>query len=226
MLIRYRATERRFNLFSHREIVKNRHVAFVELHNVFGFWCDQCDIVTHLFIDILVVDVDAGERRVEQISEESNGTARFLVDQCCFFQSISLLYVGNGAFPAAFEDAQFLVKLSYATSFRYSADDDAKSLRFDAMDKLFETRALCIAFDFGGYTHLVGEGDEHQIAASKGNLTRETRTFGRDGFFDDLNKHFLPYGYGVLYLPIFFGVGLARHFIQGKGFTFSPLDQT
>ena len=226
VLIRYRATERRFNLFSHREIVKNRHVAFVELHNVFSFWCNESDIVTHLFIDILVVDVDTGERRIEQISKESNSAARFLVNQCCFFQSISLLYVSNGAFPATFEDAQLLVKLCNATSFRYRADDDAETFRFDAMDELFETRALSVAFDFGGHTHLVGEGNEHQIAACKGDFTRETWTFGRDGFFDNLNKYFLPYGYRVLDLPIFFGVGLARYFIQGKGLTFPSLDQT
>ena len=219
------ATEGGLDLAGDREIVENGDIALVELDDVFRFGGNECDVVAHFFVDFPVVDVDAFKRGIEEVAKQSHGAAGLFVNERRLVGGVAVLNLGHGSIPTREEDAQFLVELCHSPSFGYGANDDAETFGLDAVHELLETCSLGIAFDFSGDADLVGEGDEDEITTRKGDFAGDARSLGGNGFLDDLHQHFLADLDGVLNVAVFFGVGLARYFMKGKGFAFPVLEQ-
>ena len=170
VLVGHGATERRLDLPGDGEIVENGYVSLVELDDVFRLGCDECNVVAHFFVDLLVVDVNAFKRGVEEVAKQSYRAAGFFVNKRGFIGRITVLYIRQGRFPTRKEDAQLLIEFGNTTSFGDGANDDTESFGLDAVHELLETCSLGIAFDFSGDADLVGEGDEDEITTRKGDF--------------------------------------------------------
>ena len=225
VLVGHGATERRLNLPGDGEIVENGYVSLVELDDVFRLGRDECNVVAHFFVDLLVVDMNTFKRGVEEVAKQSYRAAGFFVNKRGFVGRIAVLYIRQGRFPTRKEDAQLLIEFCNTTSFGDGANDDTESFGLDAVHELLEARTLGIALDFGRNADLIGEGNEYEVTTGEGNFAGDARSFGRNGFFDDLHQHFLTDVDGVLNMTVFFGIGLARNFVEGKRFAFPVFDQ-
>ena len=80
--------ERRLDLPGDGEIVENGYVSLVELDDVFRLGCDECNVVAHFFVDLLVVDVNAFKRGVEEVAKQSYRAAGFFVNKRGFIGRI------------------------------------------------------------------------------------------------------------------------------------------
>jgi len=60
--------EARLNLFCDVEVVKDRYLAGIHLHDVCFFRCNKSYIVLYIFVNFLIVDVDVLERWIEEVA--------------------------------------------------------------------------------------------------------------------------------------------------------------
>ena len=77
----YRLSERRFNLLGDAELVKYRHVVAVQFHDITAVGGDKVHVVMDLLIYIGIIDLNALELGTEDVSDLTDGTAFFLIDE-------------------------------------------------------------------------------------------------------------------------------------------------
>ncbi|EJW95757.1 hypothetical protein EVA_16134 [gut metagenome] len=207
MLIGYRSAKTCFDLFGNRKIVKDRHIAIVKFDNLFSFRSDQSHITFHFIVNIFIVYIDIFIGRIEEVAEECHCTAGFFKAQERKLWLFSLSVpdnFGDHIFPSFEQDFEFAIQFSHPLPFSNSTDDYAEVARLDAVYELFESGSFSSALDFGRNRDFVTEGDENQVSSGKGNLASQARTFGVDGFLDNLHQDLLSLFKYILYAAVLF----------------------
>ena len=126
----------------------------------------------------------------------------------------------DGFFPSAEQDAQFGIEFRGAFVFSHRADDYAKAFRLDALYQLFESGAFGRRLDFCGDRDFVAEGHQHEKSSGEGEFGRESRSFGVDGFLDDLYEQLLSHLERVLDAAFPVEVGQSEHLFE-RGVAFA-----
>ena len=186
------------------------HLVVVDYVDLVGG--DGVDVLAHLVVDVLVVDVYVGEVVGEDVAQERGGGAE-LGDE--FLGAGDVLEALGEVFPLGHELAQVGIEFGNAFAFGNGAHDDSEVFGLDALDQAAETVAFFAAFDFLRDGDAVDEGGQHQVAACKGDVAREFGAFGGDGFLGDLGKH---------QLAEFQNVGQVAVFLE-DGFDFEVLER-
>ena len=164
--------------------------------------------------------MDAFKRGIEEVAKQSHGAAGLFVNERRLVGGVAVLNLGHGSIPTREEDAQFLIEFGNTTSFGDGANDDTESFGLDAVHELLEARTLGIALDFGRNADLIGEGNEYEVTTGEGYFAGDARSFGRNGFFDDLHQHFLTDVDGVLNMTVFSVLGWRGTLLRGRGLRF------
>ena len=149
--------------------------------------------------------MDAFEGRIEQVAQQSYGTACLFVNQCRKLGRF--LYLDNGVFPMFQQYFKLAVQFGHPLALGHGAYDDAEVLGLDAHEQLLEAGALGAGFDFLRYRHLVVERYQYEVASGKRQFGRQSRALGRDGLFDYLHHYFLSYLECVGHRSVLFKVG-------------------
>ena len=73
--------ERGFDLLCDAEVIENRELAGVALHDARTLGGNECYIIFYFVENGFVVHIDVFVRRVEQVAQHGYGTACFLINQ-------------------------------------------------------------------------------------------------------------------------------------------------
>ena len=98
------------------------------------------------------------------------------------------LRLGAGVLPAFQQRLELVVELGNPLAFGRGAHDYAEIFWLDRGDELAQAHLLLGGLDFLRDGDLVAKGDEDHEAAGEVDLGGESRTFRRDGFFDNLHQ--------------------------------------
>ena len=216
MLVVDGLAEARLDLLGDVEIVKDRYLTGVELHDGRLFRGDKCHVVFHFLEHLLVVHIDVLVGRIEEVAQHGNDAASFLVDE--LWPLCAFLHLGNGVLPTLEEDFQFGVELGHPFSLSHSSYDNSAIAGLDALDELLESGALFAAFDFRRDRNLVPEWNQYQITACKRQFACQSWPFGRNGFFYDLHQHLLVFRQCGGDAAVFWQVGQVCCFLEGIEF--------
>ena len=205
MLETDRSAESRFHLSGDVEMVEDRLFVLVILHDLRTLGCDELQIMAHIVIDGLVIDLNRREIGAKHVSDDTECTSHLFADEA---DGLFLLQCLDRLLPPLYEQSQFVVKFSSAFVFRHGTDDDSEAVGFDRHHELSEPLPFRLAFDFLAYHDRIGEGDEDDIASRDGYLGGESGTFGVDGFFGNLHQNRVAYFEHLRYLSFFAYFGL------------------
>ena len=134
----------------------------VEMDDLFLLGRDQSDIFPGFLVDPLVVDVNVGERVVEQVAEDRGGLAVFGEQQ---LGGLVAGYLLPGALPLFDEGFEFRDEHRGFLAFGCCPDDGSVILGKNAPHEGLEASPLFLGGDFLGYAHLLGEGEEYNVAS-------------------------------------------------------------
>ena len=162
LLHRYHLAEGALDLAGHFEMVEDRLPAFVELDDLLLFGRDQGDVLARLLEHLRVVDVDVGERVVEQIAQHGGGLGVLGEEE---FHPLGCGHFLPGALPFLDQQAQLGHQDGGRLAFRGGPDDGAVVLGEDAPDKGLKPLFLLLGGDFLGNAHLLGEGEQYNVAS-------------------------------------------------------------
>ena len=210
MLVVYYFSETGLYLLCDIEIVKDRHIACVQLDDVCLFGGNQCNILFDLCKNVRIVYVDVFVRRIKQVAQQCYHSACLLVNE--LRACLGLLYFYNGILPTLQQDFQFGVELGNPFAFCNRADNHSKVFRLDALYQLLESCALFSAFNFRRNRNFIVEWNQDQVASREAQFGCQSRSLGRYGFFNYLYQHFVARFQYVLYCSFLRKVGQARGF--------------
>ena len=155
-LVVYRLAKRRFQLFGDVEIVENGHRTIVTFYDVLLVGGYQTNIVLHLIVDVVVVDVNAVIGGVEDVAQQCYGTTGFLETQLGSLGG--LLGLGDTIFPALHQHLHLCVQLRHTLAFGRCTNNNTEVLGADALNKLFQTGTFLAFLDFRRNRDLIPKG--------------------------------------------------------------------
>ena len=85
MLKTDRSAEARLHLAGNVEMVEDRLFAFVEFDDLRALGSNQLQIIAHVLVDVLVVDLNRSEIRAEYVSDDTEGTTHLFADKAYGF---------------------------------------------------------------------------------------------------------------------------------------------
>ena len=185
------APEELFDLFGDVELIEDGDVPLVHFDDLLGFGFDGRDIFFHLVEDLFVVHVDVGEGVVEQVAEDGGRAALFAQEQV---GRLSLLQGREDAFPFGDQADDVGLDVFGRFSFGGRTDNGTVVAGQDPFDDGLEASFLLVGSDLLRYVHLVGEGDQHQMASGDGDIAGDAGSLGRDRLFGNLDNDVLSAG--------------------------------
>ena len=169
-------------------------------------------VVAHLVVGVFIVDVDGGEIVVEGVADDGGGGADFGDE---FLRAADALETVGHALPTVHELAEVGVEFGDILAFGNGADDDAEILWFDALHEPAETSAFLFAFNLLRDCDTVAEGSEDEVAPCEGDIARQFRAFGGDGFFGHLSEDKLADFEDIVEVAVLFHDGLYLEVFEG-----------
>ena len=129
-----RPAEPRLHLAGNVKMVKNRLCALIEFNDFSALRSNQFQIMAHVVIDILVINLNRSEVRIEHIPDNSEGASHLFANQA---DGLASLQCRDGLLPPFHQQSEFVVQLGHAFVFSNSANDNTETLRFDRQHQLF-----------------------------------------------------------------------------------------
>jgi len=210
----YRFAKRGLDLLGDAEFVKNGRVLAIQFHDIAAIGGYQVHIVVDLFKHFGVVHLNALEVRIQDVTDFTDGTAFFLIDEAGWS---SMLYFGNGVVPGFEQRAQLSVELGCFFVFGRCAHDDAKVLGLHALDESAQAHLFGVVLDFLGYRDAVIKRGEHQETSGEGDFSGQAGTLGGDGLLGNLDQQLLTLGQHVTHGAVLVGLGLVLHLADADG---------
>ena len=134
VLVVHGFSESRLNLFGYVEIVEDGHLSVIEFYDFCFFGCNHLDIFPYLFVDGVIVDMDAVIGGVEQVAQHGHCPARFFAHQlwafCCFLE------LGNGIVPFFYQSFELVVQFCHSFSFGRGTYYNAHVFGLDTLNQL------------------------------------------------------------------------------------------
>ena len=187
------------------ELVEDGHLVGVEFHCVTAIGGYEAHIVVNLLEGVGTVDMDALHVSVEDVANLGHCSALFLIEQS---RRGAILHLGECIFPAFNQNFEFCVEFGGALTFGRGAHDYAKVLGLDALYEFPEPHSLGGVGDFLRHRNLVAQRCEHQESSCESDFGGQSRPFGRNGLFGNLDQQFLALGQHVIDRAVLVGVGL------------------